>query len=409
MLWYGTSSGAIPLTCLLFVVSTGEASTPWKRHVIDDSSQGADGVRLADFNADGRLDIVTGWEEGHITRLYLQPARKAIRQRWPAVTVGPAASVEDAVPVDVDGDGHLDIVSSTEGRTQTLWVHWAPAEVDSLLDPDGWKTEAIPDSINAQSWMYCLPMDVDGKRGIDLVTGSKGKKGAVGWWEAPKEPRRLDQWKYHRLIDAGWIMSILGHDIDGDGDNDVLVTDRRGPTRGLKWLEKPAASQLTTANAWTVHNIGGDKKEVMFAVLHDLDYDGSEDIAMITRNQTIDLYRRSSSRASRWKLSTVKNPLGFVYGKSVTAADLDLDGQVDLAVTVRPTSTEQPAVFMLTHNGNPFGGQWTVTDIGGPDGSKFDLIEAVDLDGDGDLDLITCEEVGNLGVFWYENPTKTPN
>ena len=27
-----------------------------------------------------------------------------------------------------------------------------------------------------------------------------------------------------------------------------------------------------------------------------------------------------------------------------------------------------------------------------------------DLDGDGDLDAITCEEVDNLGVFWFENP-----
>ena len=30
-----------------------------------------------------------------------------------------------------------------------------------------------------------------------------------------------------------------------------------------------------------------------------------------------------------------------------------------------------------------------------------------DLDGDGDLDVLTCEEVGNLGVIWYENPACT--
>ena len=29
-----------------------------------------------------------------------------------------------------------------------------------------------------------------------------------------------------------------------------------------------------------------------------------------------------------------------------------------------------------------------------------------DLDGDGDFDLISCEEVHDLGVFWYENPTR---
>ncbi|MCA9412820.1 MAG: hypothetical protein KC944_16520, partial [Candidatus Omnitrophica bacterium] len=37
-------------------------------------------------------------------------------------------------------------------------------------------------------------------------------------------------------------------------------------------------------------------------------------------------------------------------------------------------------------------------------GIKFDLLEMIDLDGDGDLDLLTCAERENLGVFWYENP-----
>ena len=32
----------------------------------------------------------------------------------------------------------------------------------------------------------------------------------------------------------------------------------------------------------------------------------------------------------------------------------------------------------------------------------------LDLDGDKDLDVITCEERDNLGVFWYENPGSVP-
>ena len=45
-------------------------------------------------------------------------------------------------------------------------------------------------------------------------------------------------------------------------------------------------------------------------------------------------------------------------------------------------------------------------DISGSDGVKHDLVELLDLDGDGDLDVLTCEERKNLGVFWYENPLK---
>lgn len=37
---------------------------PWQRHTIDNSSLGAEGVRLRDINSDGRLDITTPWEQG---------------------------------------------------------------------------------------------------------------------------------------------------------------------------------------------------------------------------------------------------------------------------------------------------------------------------------------------------------
>ena len=44
-------------------------------------------------------------------------------------------------------------------------------------------------------------------------------------------------------------------------------------------------------------------------------------------------------------------------------------------------------------------------DISGTaEGVKFDRIHIMDVDSDGDLDVITCEERDNLGVIWYENP-----
>ena len=54
---------------------------------------------------------------------------------------------------------------------------------------------------------------------------------------------------------------------------------------------------------------------------------------------------------------------------------------------------------------DPETGKWVDFDIGGVEGSKFDLIQTLDLDGDGDLEIITCEERENLGIFWYENPS----
>ena len=58
---------------------------------------------------------------------------------------------------------------------------------------------------------------------------------------------------------------------------------------------------------------------------------------------------------------------------------------------------------------------WDWHQLSGPKGIKFDRIELLDIDGDGDLDVLTCEEnygtnSQGLGVIWYENPfNKTTN
>ena len=61
-------------------------------------------------------------------------------------------------------------------------------------------------------------------------------------------------------------------------------------------------------------------------------------------------------------------------------------------------------VFWLSYSQSTAGKQWTDHDIGGPFGLEYDRIEMIDVDGD--LDLMSCEERDQLGVFWYENPSK---
>ena len=56
-----------------------------------------------------------------------------------------------------------------------------------------------------------------------------------------------------------------------------------------------------------------------------------------------------------------------------------------------------------------FDATWIDHEISGPAGSKFDRIELIGLDGDGDLDVLTTEENDGpdslgMGVIWYENP-----
>jgi len=172
----------------------------WKRHTIDDSSQGADGVRLGDANGDGLMDITTGWEEGGLIRVYLNPGPKHVRGLWPAVTVGEVRTPEDAVFADLDADGSLDVVSSCEGRTRTVYVHWVPKDASRYLDPAAWQTRAFPATAGKHMWMFALPFQVDGRGGIDVVVGAKRQKeqpAEIGWLQSPPQGdvRQVEAWK----------------------------------------------------------------------------------------------------------------------------------------------------------------------------------------------------------------------
>ncbi|MEE2639584.1 MAG: VCBS repeat-containing protein [Planctomycetota bacterium] len=371
--------------------------TPWKMHVIDHSSRGADGVRLADFNGDGRMDIVTGWEEGGLVRVYQNPGPEESGGPWPAVTVGKVRSPEDAVFVDLDSDGRLDVVSCCEGATRSVYVHWAPASPADYLDPDKWKTEPVPCVMGSAAWMFALPADVDRKNGMDLFIGSKGAGASVGWLESPRNPRQLADWKYHEMERAGWIMSLRPFPSNGTRPS-LLVSDRKGDLRGVYVL-----SWSPLVGKWNREDLFGKKYEFMFL---DVQSNGKAiEISVATRNSKF-LVMETDSRLGKRRKRVFGNPAGISQGKAIAAADIDLDGQRDFVCTfnTRFIKTGQPVsgIHWLENRGTRFESH----PIAEPKGKKFDRMELLDLDGDGDLDLLTCEEAANLGVIWFENPTR---
>jgi hypothetical protein len=234
---------------------------------------------------------------------------------------------------------------------------------------------------------------------LDLITGSKNDAASVTLWHAPPQARQLDQWRPQPLRPAGWIMSLVAQDMDRDGDADLLLSDRRGAARGVFWLENPGADAVRSAQPWPSHYVGGRDAEVMFVGSADLDRDGTTEWVVPTVDARLLIFRSLDRQPDSWESWTVDLPDGHRRGKAVASGDIDGDDQQDLVVT-----TEDGCVAWLTWKGAFRQADWTWHQINGDDGYKFDRVELLDLDQDGDLDILTCEERHNLGVVWFENP-----
>lgn len=376
----------MPLALILLAVTVCFAE-PWKRHTIDATGRGADGVKLADANGDGRLDVVSGWEEAGEVRVYFNPGPGKSRDPWPTVTVGKAASPEDAIFADLDNDGFTDVISFCEGKTRAVFVHWGSRA-------GTWEMQPVPAARDRTMWMFGAMLQVDGKHGADIIAGGKLAGAGLGWFESPANPRDLAAWKWHPMRPVGWVMSILTPDMDGDGDSDVLFSDRRGERSGVYWLENPS---------WKEHAIGSAGREVMFIDHVDFDRDGRKDVLAAVKPGEIHVHLSRSANGTKWESSVIPVRANVGTAKAVRAADLDGDGTLEIAYSCEQALGEKTGVVYLKRAAS---GEWIAHDVAGPEGVKYDLIELIDIDGDGDLDILTTEEVDRLGVIWYENPAR---
>lgn len=373
---------------LLLAVLAQQADPPWKRHTIDATLTGADGVRLLDINKDGLPDVATGWEEGRTVRTYYHPPQHRVRNvpAWRHETVAQVCAPEDAVFADVDQDGNIDVVSACEEKQPTgVFVHYGPE----------WTTQPIAEASPTKRWIYTLPVQLPKDKRTHILAGGK--------WNEPElaELRlltpgaaRADAWTSKLLGPIGWTMSLFQIDMNNDALPDFLVSDRKGPDSGIAWYEYPS---------WTRHSIALQGREVMFLDHGDINQDGLTDIAAAIRPSAIVWLERQGQSGLKWKEHSVPYPPNAGTAKAVAIGDLNQDGRMDLAFTCENALNGKEGVWWMEQLPS---GQWKHHRISGPEGIKFDRMELRDLDGDGDLDLITTEERTPLGVIWYENPMK---
>lgn len=373
-----------------------DLAAPWPTVTIaapDATRVGADGIAIADLNADGIPDIAAAWEQtggtgntGAVTiTISTGPAA------WSTTTIGGMPQAEDIAWGDVTGDGLLDLVVATEDKR--IWIVAAP----------GWTKTAIATATNVQRWMQVRACDLDGDGDTDIVAGGRTpwdlKLGKLGWFEAPA-------WTWHPIAPAGWTMTVECRDLDGDGDLDVASSDRLyylaadGVTRlrermGSSWYEQVAAG--ATAFAW--HHVGraelGEPKFSHFAP--GLVFDGSSRDAQNGNSQESWIALRFSADGFLWGSAAIPVPANVGQYHDIEPADLDGDGQLDLIVSFSNAPGDLSGLVVL------LGPTWERWEVSGPDGTKFDNVLHADVDLDGDEDVITSEQLV-LGVVAKLNP-----
>ena len=136
-------------------------------------ADGAQSVYVADMDGDGDLDVVSASYIDDTVAWYENDG--AANPSWTAADIATSADGASSVYVaDMDGDGDLDIVSSSQNDDTIAWY-----ENDGAADPS-WTAADIATSADSARSVYVADMDGDGD--MDIVSASEGDD-AIAWYE----------------------------------------------------------------------------------------------------------------------------------------------------------------------------------------------------------------------------------
>lgn len=378
----------------------GQSATAvtWKLQTINDQSP-YEACGAADFNGDGRMDIFCGdsWYEAPTW------TKHKVRE-VPASGPNPHyyEDFSDS-PLDVNGDGRPDIVTCNYFGKRVGWVEnpggdargaWKEREIDlpgnmetgELVDLTGdGQPEFLPNPGNVVVWYELTSRkpvtwkrhdcgsegaghgvgagDINGDGRRDLLTPK-------GWYEQPAEAGA--PWVFHAEFQLGAAgVMILGYDVNGDGLTDVIWGNGHG--FGLQWLKQTKSA--AGGREWTKLTIDDTFSQVHTLLLADLDGQGEPELVTGKRVYAHEVEPGATDG------SVV---LSFQYDRKTDKWIRSTIFQGDPALNA-PTDAKD---------------RWALKDF--PTGTAGTGLQmaAVDMDADGDVDLV-CP--GKSGLYLFEN------
>lgn len=366
-------------TAAIVCVSARGPEILFERHTIDLGI--SETCAIADFNGDGKPDIFSGdaWYENPTWK------KHTVRHLQEYGTY--LASLTD-LPLDVDGDGKMDIVSSG-WHPQKIWWSRNPGK-----DGEIWEDHVVDQGYSVE-FSFLVDLDNDGKA-REVLPQFGNAKAPTEWFEA-----KGGTLVKHIVSPKSYGHGIGAGDVNGDGRNDIITPEG--------WLEAPADPREPD---WKFHpefKLG----QTSFIYVIDINEDGLPDL--VTSNaHDYGIFWMEQKPDHTWVKHIIDQ--SWSQGHALTMVDLNGDGRKEFLTGKRfmahdghdPGEREPLGIYWYEYRKADDGKSivWArhIIDYGGRAGGGMH-IPVVDMDGDGDLDFAVG---GKSGLFLFENLTRHP-